>query len=50
MEEYKETNRQKKLKARHSRSWCHSCDRALVSSGSKCPNCGIRTLPIRNKK
>ena len=22
--------------------WCHSCDRALIGKGNKCPICGIK--------
>lgn len=41
--EYWETNRTRKTEPKSNRmSWCDNCDRELIRSGEKCPNCGFK--------
>ena len=41
------SNREKKLYPRKVKSYCFSCDMALVRPGGKCPNCGSRMTKRR---
>lgn len=43
-------NRIEKTKAKKGRYWCYGCDRALVSSGQKCPVCGQKGMSKHAKK
>ena len=45
-----DTNRSMVRKPRLGYSFCMGCDRALVGDGQKCPVCGYRNEPKRNKK
>ena len=45
-----DTNRSVKRRPRRSQGWCRGCDAAIVGDGQKCPVCGSRIKPIRNKK
>ena len=45
-----DTNRSMKRKPRKHSGWCGSCDMARVSDGQRCPACGNRQSPSRNKK
>ena len=48
-EEY-DTNRSMKRKPRRGNGWCGGCDAAFIRDGQKCPVCGRRQVPSRNKK
>jgi hypothetical protein len=39
-----------KRKPRKSGGWCSGCDACMVFDGQKCPVCGNRQVPSRNKK
>lgn len=39
-EEFKPSNRDRKMASKKGRGYCYGCDVALVSDGSKCPICG----------
>jgi len=42
-EDYKKTNREKRLAPRHDGYyWCDKCDRDRVANWQKCPTCGHR--------
>ena len=45
-----DTNRSMKRKPRLHSGWCRGCDMARVQDGKKCPVCGNRQPPERNKK
>jgi len=45
-----DTNRSMKRKPRGHSGWCYGCDRCMVFDGQKCPVCGRRQVPSRNKK
>lgn len=40
--EHNKTNREKRQSPDSFLAWCISCDRAQVSKGCKCPECGNR--------
>jgi len=44
------TNRDRKRAAKRGMAWCASCDHYTVWDGQRCPNCGRRSLPMRDKK
>ena len=44
------TNRDRTREPHTRGQWCPACDRAIVRPGQRCPRCGVRLLPIRNKK
>jgi molybdenum cofactor biosynthesis enzyme MoaA len=31
----------------HTKTWCEHCDRARISPGNKCLNCGLRQGPLK---
>lgn len=45
-----DTNRSMKRKPRRGNGWCRGCDMAVVRDGQRCPVCGNRQVPNRNKK
>lgn len=45
-----ETNRDTARKPRIGKFWCDRCDGYLVGPGTKCPRCGKKQLPKRNRK
>jgi len=45
-----DTNRSMKRKPRKHSGWCSGCDGCMVFDGQKCPVCGNRQVPSRNKK
>lgn len=45
-----DTNRSMKRKPRKHSGWCGGCDACMVYDGQKCPVCGNRQVPSRNKK
>jgi len=45
-----DTNRSMARKPSRKGSWCDICDMAKVFDGQKCPFCGNRIKPSRNKK
>jgi len=45
-----DTNRTVKRRSRLSKGWCRGCDLAMVEDGQKCPVCGKKILPKRDKK
>lgn len=46
-----DTNRSAKRNSRKSgKHWCMGCDACLIGPGEKCPNCGNKSMPRRNKK
>jgi len=45
-----DTNRSMKRKPKRGHGWCMGCDMAMVGDGEKCPVCGSRSVPKRNKK
>jgi len=45
-----DTNRTMKRKPRRISGWCDSCDSCMVYEGQKCPVCGKRRKPNRDKK
>ncbi len=47
---YVPTNREKKLAPRGRSFWCGACDANMIHAGSKCENCGSRTLSKRRMK
>lgn len=49
MIEYKESNREKKLKPKRGLKWCWACDRDLVGDGEKCLTCGKKDHKRRLK-
>ncbi len=48
--EYKPKNREKKRIPKQGKHWCMVCDGALVGKGERCPNCGKKSLPRRERK
>lgn len=49
-EEYKETNREKSMRAKRNRFWCDRCDANMTSIIGKCSVCGHRHDPKKKKK
>ena len=49
-EEFKRSNRDKRMEAKSSNFWCGYCDCKKVGEYSKCPNCGHRHSKKRLKK
>ena len=47
---YKPTNRDKKKATKKGLTWCRKCDAALVGEGQRCPVCGMKKIPRKNKK
>ena len=46
-----DTNRSVKRQSRKcGKHWCMGCDAAQVGAGERCPVCGNRSQPRRNKK
>jgi len=45
-----DTNRTMKRKPKVRGFWCMSCDACFIHAGQKCPVCGHRDKPGRNKK
>ncbi len=45
-----DTNRTIARRPKRTGGWCASCDRAIVFSGQRCPACGVRIKPNRNKR
>ncbi len=46
-----DTNRSVTQKSRKTgKHWCMGCDACEVYPGEKCPVCGSRSIPRRNKK
>lgn len=50
MENDPQSNRDKKRAPKKGKYWCPVCDGALVWEGRKCPCCGKRIEPKRNKR
>jgi len=50
MESELPSNRDKKRAPKKGKYWCPVCDCALVWDGRKCPNCGSKIKPKRNKR
>ena len=44
------TNREKRLEPKKGKTFCGSCDMAMVSDGQKCPRCNYRHGVRRFKK
>ena len=42
-------NREKTTAPKLSKFWCHSCDRAFIRKGQKCPMCGMKDKSKRRK-
>lgn len=45
-----DTNRTMKRRPKRGQGWCGGCDAAIVGDGQKCPVCGNRCKPYRDKK
>ncbi len=45
-----DTNRTVARRPKKVGGWCDCCDAAKVYDGQKCPACGNRTKPSRNKR
>ncbi len=43
-------NRINSRKPHRGKGWCDICDACIISAGMKCPNCGHRDKPSRNKR
>ena len=43
-------NRIRKRYPRKKGGWCPRCDMAIVHDGQKCPACGRKIKPYRNKR
>lgn len=50
LDEYKMTNREKRLQPRKNTFWCDHCDMQIVTEWKKCPVCGNRNGSRRLKK
>jgi hypothetical protein len=48
--EYKKTNREEARSPKLGKSWCGTCDRALINESRKCPVCGAKPVQRRLKK
>lgn len=44
------TNRERSRKPHKTLGWCGTCDRDMVSAGSKCPTCGKRESGNETRK
>ena len=49
-EDYKKSNREKRMTPKGGIFWCSYCDRDMVSNGSICETCGHREGTKRLKK
>lgn len=49
-EDYKKSNREQRMEPKRGLFYCSSCDRDMVSNGSRCGTCGHREGVKRLKK